>query len=628
MIPMYGAGSRAPSIPARAGLGLANDPSWRQFAAGPNAYGAAPPDNQRDAFAARDLGMVAAGHDMRFGPMSPQSMFRGPTVRSAPGQYDVHPMMPSRGGPMPMPAPDLGTSQYDRNIGAAQWAALHQSPGDGSTAQMLGMRPGGDLAFRITGFPKAGSGRGPGFAYAPAAKIGAAYNRLSEQNPGLNLGNFNIGDKGIPMDASGKTPVDPASLHDAMIQARRQRGQQNIDSLRDNMRSRLAIRAAQRGNFGPLSNLMRDSAQRANAGGEGIAGNDGAVGHREMFALAGNVMNQLGDKLPAKERLKFMSSLAEAMVLGKGGAAKIPGLIGGLGGVVDDAGGADADHNKLFGLAHDMLQRNGESMPHKERMQLTSELMAAMMKGKAGAADLPGIISRMGDVPQVEGPKNPEAMFGLAGGMLEKFGGDLASEDKLKFLSGLVGAMMQGKEGAKQVPGMITGLGDSVASSADKKRVQERYASKRESNRLNSLDSQLSSDEVAAFRSQFKDPRDFIAWARSQNMNDMATNKHLYSIYGPSTKVSSQDPSGNNRSFFGYETQIDPNQGYQPVPAGIVPGIANQLYNLMPGHQATSQTGSVARMFSEVFGMTAPPPVVGPAPRGGQFGPVAPQQRF
>jgi len=394
-----------------------------------------------------------------------------------------------------------------------------------------------------------------------------------------------------------------------MIQARRQRSQQNIDSLRDNMRSRLAIRAAQRGNFGPLSNLMRDSAQRANAGGEGIAGNDGAVGHREMFALAGNVMNQLGDKLPAKERLKFMSSLAEAMVLGKGGAAKIPGLIGGLGGVVDDAGGADADHNKLFGLAHDMLQRNGESMPHKERMQLTSELMAAMMKGKAGAADLPGIISRMGDVPQVEGPKNPEAMFGLAGGMLEKFGGDLASEDKLKFLSGLVGAMMQGKEGAKQVPGMITGLGDSVASSADKKRVQERSASKRESGRLNSMDSQLSSEEVAALRNQFKDPKEFIAWAQAQNMNNLAMNKHLYSIYGPDTEVSAENPAGKNW----YQTRISPEENYQSRPKGMLPWMIQKQYEMLnsfPGGQ--NYLGAIG------FPNQSPPTPVGPALRRGQ----------
>lgn len=425
------------------------------------------PEVQRDSFAARDLGMVAAGHDMRFGPMSPASMFRGPTVQSGPGQYTVHPMMPQTGGtPFSTPRPDMGTSQYDRNMGAMGWAAQHQSPSEGSVAQVLGMRPGGDMAVRVQGFPKQpGRPNGPGYAYAPAGQIAGAFNKLAGQNPGLGLTPFNIGADGSVAGADGGAPIDPASLHSAMVQARRARGQQNIEDLRANMRQRLAVRAAQRGNFGPLTNLMKQQ-----GAGQGAVPDDG-VDHNAIFGLVGQMLQQGGDKLNVQQRTKLMQGLATAMLAGRGGAAQIPGLLGGIG---DAIAGADRST-------------------------------------KAKGND----------------PSQP-----------------------------------------------------------------------------------IDPAQVDQYRKQFPKPQDFAAFAKQSGMNDAVTNKYLYHIYGSNVGISAQDPSGNNRNgFFGYDTQIDPNQGYQPVPQGILPGIGNFIYNAVPG----------------LFGR--PPATVGPAPRGVQpQAPISPQQ--
>lgn len=302
-------------------------PQGQQRSAPANPY-LARPDNQRDGFAARDLGMVADGQDMRFGANSPASMFRGPTVRSAPGQYTVHPMMPQTGGtPYSQPAPDLGTSQYERNVGAMQWAAQHQSPSEGSIAQVLGMRNdgSGSVGVRIQGFPKAPNGQGPGFAFAPAGQIANAYNMLAGNNPRLNLGKVNVGPDGQPVAANG-APMGAAGLHDMMVQARRQRGQQNIEDLRSNMRGRLAVRAAQRGNYGPLAKLMQERGQ-----GQQAAEGDG-VDHNAVFGMAAKMMQDLGDNIPLAQKTKFMSGLATAMLAGRGGAAQIPGLLDAMGG--------------------------------------------------------------------------------------------------------------------------------------------------------------------------------------------------------------------------------------------------------------------------------------------------------
>lgn len=461
MIPMYGAGSRAPSIPARAGLSLANDPSWRQFAAGPNAYGAAPPDNQRDAFAARDLGMVAAGHDMRFGPMSPQSMFRGPTVRSAPGQYDVHPMMPQTGGtPFSAPRPDMGTTQDGRRLAEVEWSKTHQSPSEGSVAQFNDPF-GSDGMLRLQGFPKQpGNPNGPGYAYAPAGQIAGAYNKLAGQNPGLNLGQFSVGADGQVTNGPGGAPMQAADLHTAMVQARRQRGQQNIEELRSNMRQRLAVRAAQRGNFGPLTSLMKQQ----------------------------------------------------------------QGAQGGM----DDG----VNHEAVFGLVNDMLKQGGDQLSVKQRSQLFQGLANAMLAGRKGASQIPGLIGSIGD--------------------------------------SIIGAQRQGKA-----------RGNDSSQPLDMNKVEE-------------------------YRSKFKNPQDFAAFARQSGMNDAVANRYLYHIYGPSVGVSAQDPSGNNRGDFGYGTQIDPSQGYQPVPVGILPGVGNWLYNAVPG--------AVRDAMPSLFGR--PPAPVGPAPRG------------
>lgn len=413
------------------------------------------PPVRRDIFAARDLGMVADGQDMRFGPNSPASMFRGPTVRSAPGQYTVHPMMPGGGGPIPGHAPNLGTTRSQRDAGALRWANQHQSPSDGAVVTGILDQPGGELGVRIQGFPRQpGARNGPGYAYAPAGQIAANYNRMAAGNPSLGMTPFTIGEDGGVTGADGRTPLDAGSLHSSMVQARRSERQQKIEMLRGNMRNRLAVRAAQRGNFGPLASLMK---QQGDAQG---AADNGGVDHNAVFGLVGDMLKQGGDKLSVKQRSKIMQGLATAMLAGRDGASQIPALLGGVG---------DA----------------------------------------------------------------------------------------------IVGADRQAKA------------------------------------RGNDVTQPLDQDQLAQYRAQFKTPQDFARFAQQSGMNQATANKYIYHLYGPDAGVSAQDPSGSNRGNFGYDTAIDPSQGYQPVPQGILPGIGNFLYNAMPG----------------VFGR--PPAPVGPAPRGG-----------
>lgn len=433
------------------------------------------PENRRDAFAARDLGMVADGQDMRFGPNSPASMFRGPTVRSAPGQYTVHPMMPSTGGPMPEPTPDLGTTRSQRDAGALRWASRHQSPSDGAVVTGVMDNPGADLGVRVQGFPKQpGRPNGPGYAYAPAAKIAANYNKMAAANPSLNLTPFNIGEDGGVTGADGSTPLDAGSLHSSMVQARRSERQQKIDMLRGNMRNRLAVRAAQRGNFGPLSSLMR----------------------------------QQGDA--------------------QGGA---------------DNGGVD--HNAVFGLVGDMLKNGGDKLSVKQRS---------------------------------------------------------------KIMQGLATAMLAGKDGASQIPALLGGIGDSIVGADWQAKA-----------RGNDVTQPLSQDQIAQYRAQFKTPQDFAAFAQSSGMNDQVRNKWLYNLYGPNADFGNDGFAG---GYLPHKLSIDPNRNFQSVPQGILPGIGNWLYDSMFSRQAMGQPGNLASPFAKMFGMTAPPPVVGPAPRGGGSPPV------
>lgn len=434
------------------------------------------PPVRRDIFAARDLGMVADGQDMRFGPNAPSSMFRGPTVRSAPGQYAVHPMMPGGlGGPMPGPAPNLGTTRSQRDAGALRWASRHQSPSDGAVVTSVLDQPGGELGVRVQGFPKQpGRPNGPGYAYAPAGQIAANYNKMAAANPSLNLTPFNIGEDGGVTGADGRTPLDAGSLHSSMVQARRAERQQKIESLRGNMRQRLAVRAAQRGNFGPLSSLMRQQ--------------------------------------------------------------------------VDAQGGADnggVDHNAVFGLVGDMLKNGGDKLSVKQRS---------------------------------------------------------------KIMQGLATAMLAGPRGASQIPGLLGGIGDSIVG-----------ADRQAKARGNDVTQPLDQDQLAQYRAQFKTPQDFAAFAQSSGMNDQVRNKWLYNLYGPDADVGNDGFAG---GMLPHKLKIDPNRNYQAVPQGIAPGIGNWLYDSMFGRQAMGQPGNLARPFAKMFGMTAPPPVVGPAPRGGGSPPV------
>lgn len=192
------------------------------------------PDNQADAARANQLDAVLMGHDMRFGPNSPESMFKQNVIRQ-PGQMGgvVHPMMPSTGGPMPQPrqsvsAPPSLTNQqaideWNANEGQARGRFMEMTP--------LGISSSGN-------------------AYVPnqrayATGLNSLMGRLG-QGPSAS---FN--DKGEAVDMAG----NPLSVEDMRLmssQARSQLMDQKISGLRNNARIRNAVTDAQRGRLGPL----------------------------------------------------------------------------------------------------------------------------------------------------------------------------------------------------------------------------------------------------------------------------------------------------------------------------------------------------------------------------------------
>lgn len=192
------------------------------------------PDNPQDAARANQLDAVLLGHDMRFGPKSPASMFRQ-RVQQQPGMMGgvVHPMMPSFGGAAPRPAPQNNPeASIPTQQAIDEWNA-NEGKARGRFMEMT---------------PQGISASGQAYQSNPGQYALGLNNLLGRMNKGA----------AVSQDANGNI-VDMAGNPISVEQMRQMSGQvrtalqdQKINGLRQNSRIRNAVTDAQRGRPGAL----------------------------------------------------------------------------------------------------------------------------------------------------------------------------------------------------------------------------------------------------------------------------------------------------------------------------------------------------------------------------------------
>lgn len=319
-----------PQVSRRANAALGLRPGPNQYLSRPESYS--------DTVAANRLGNVLAGADERFGTGAggseglPFSMFNRRTVKTDPGRYTVHPMIPSYGGPMPGPAAaPMGTTAADRAAGERGWLQRHQAS-DGSA--YAATRADGSNFVQGN---QAADGR-PGWSYMPAGQAAGIYNRFVASKPGLGLSPLQFGPDGSVSDADGN-PVDDQAMARMMMGARQAGFANKRDAMRQSQRLRSAFAAVrQRGDYSKLGGLASAGlidmfGNRGQQGGMAQAGEIPQNG-QALFGMAQQMISDPNSGLTVGQRMKFAGKLAQAMSL-PNGHTLIADIIAELGGNVE-----------------------------------------------------------------------------------------------------------------------------------------------------------------------------------------------------------------------------------------------------------------------------------------------------
>lgn len=192
------------------------------------------PDNPADAARANQLDAVLLGHDMRFGPKSPASMFRQ-NVQQQPGMMGgvVHPMMPSFGGAAPPAAPQNNpAASIPTQQAIDEWNA-NEGKARGRFMEMT---------------PQGISASGRAYQSNPGQYASGLNNLMGRMNKGPAVA-FDEG--GNVVDMAGN-PVSVEQMRQMSGQVRSNLQDQKINGLRQNARIRNAVTDAQRGRPGAL----------------------------------------------------------------------------------------------------------------------------------------------------------------------------------------------------------------------------------------------------------------------------------------------------------------------------------------------------------------------------------------